>query len=192
MQPRRQPIGILLPAALLLLGSCLGIQIPFLPSGSAVTPTPAALSRCEPNPSTLCLLSFGIQPPYEMLITFFVPPDSPGDFYVRVTYGETRALYQCLTVKDIPTSHYCTGAQVPLGTSIHIELLATRGNALLAHGDFVLNGLALPTPAGGSLSSSTSSAPPTLGPLPTQTPTVFGILPSPSTPTFTVTPGVYP
>jgi hypothetical protein len=184
MQPRRQPIGILLTAAILLVGSCLGIQIPFLPFGNAVSPTPAVLSRCEPNPSTLCLLSFGIQPPYEMLITFFVPPESPSDFYVRVTYGEMRALYKCVTVKDIPTSHYCTGAQIPLGTSIGIEILATQGNALLAEGDFVLNGLAFPTPAGGSPSSSTSAAPTALSTLPAQTPTATLSVPPTASPAY--------
>jgi hypothetical protein len=80
-----------------------------------------------------------------MLIDFYVPPGSSGDFLLEVTYKQTQAAFPCVVAMASPTDVYCTGPQIPLGTTIGIAVHAAKGNAVLARGDFVLNALALPT-----------------------------------------------
>ncbi len=137
--------GIILVLSLLVIEACYGI--PFLNSQTA--PTSQAVSEitfCGGNPSSLCVSSFGMENANRMLISF-VNPDyaSTHDFYLKIQYSDRSVEYQCDTVKESPSSVYCSGEVIPLGASIDIAAYSSNTNKLVAEGSFVVNGVALPT-----------------------------------------------
>jgi hypothetical protein len=192
MPAKRTPkaSGILLAVPILLIGACSALPFAVGPSGIVPVPTPAVLSRCDPSPTVLCLVSFGVQEPDQMLMSFYVPPDSLQEFYVKIIYKQTRVIAPCVAAMDSPTVSYCTGVLVPLGTTIGLEVYATKSNVLLARGEFVVAALALPTQMVASTSELTSTAMAGTTPLPLGTPTtgtLFSTLTPQGVPTRTPT-----
>jgi hypothetical protein len=102
----------------------------------------------------------------------------PQELKLRVKHRESQLSFSCQPAELSPTTFYCTGPQVPLGSSIGIEVLAMQTSTLLARGDFVLAGLALPTVSVGGVPSPTPL--PTLTARPTRTPMPDTAYPNPS------------
>lgn len=144
MKQKQALITIALTAAIFAIAAC--AAVPFLASQSLPTnQSVAEIFHCKANPTSLCLDSFGIDNTSNMLISFFVPPGSTSDFYLKVQNNDETSVYQCQVAKNFTSTVYCTGKQIPLGTSINIELFSNQGNILLAKGTFIINAIALPT-----------------------------------------------
>ncbi|MFH1184989.1 MAG: hypothetical protein V1755_08110, partial [Chloroflexota bacterium] len=165
MRIQRRPIRSLLTAAALLMAACSVGPFRLLTSSRA-TPKPAlVLSRCDEVQDILCLLTFGIEPPGEMLIVLLASPGLPRGLEAVVTHKESTVSYPCEATDESTTVIYCIGPQIPLGSSLRIEVYATIERIHLAGGDFVLAALALPTVSGDGASF------PTVAPLMTARPT---------------------
>jgi hypothetical protein len=149
-------------AATFAMVACLGLPSSWLPVGQPTSPPPAVLERCDPNPLVLCLVSFGIREPDQLLINLFVPPELPRDLSLIVKYKEEASTYSCASEPSLRTTVYCTGSQLPLGATISIEVLARQESVVLAGGDFVLSALELPTVP---VSDSTAAVRPGITPL---------------------------
>lgn len=137
--------GIILVLSLLVIEACYGI--PFLNPQMAPTSLAAPeITFCGGNPLSLCVDSFGMEDANRMLISF-VNPDyaSTPDLYLKIQYADRSVEYQCNTVKESPSSVYCTGEVIPLGASIDIAAYSSNTNKLIAEGSFVVNGVAIPT-----------------------------------------------
>ena len=110
------------------------------------TPKPAmVLTHCDEVQDVLCLLTFGLEPPDQMLIVLLASPGLPRGLEAVVTHKESTVSYPCEAVDESATVIYCIGPQIPLGSSLRIQVYATEGRTYLASGEFVLLALALPT-----------------------------------------------
>jgi hypothetical protein len=161
MSSRRCAICALLILCVPILFGCSILSAP-----AANTQTPIQLERCSSLPAALCLDSFGLGQD-QLLITFYFPAAGSSEFFLKIWQGEVATTYPCTQTEAAPSTIYCTGPLIPLGSSVKIELYTMTGRIPLAAGEFALNGLALPT-AGPAT---------TPGNLPTPTPTVRGTTP---------------
>jgi len=146
----------------------------------------------------LCLVTFGLEPPDEMLILLLTVPGLSEGLEIVLTHNDEKLLFGCTTTAESPAVVYCTGPQVPLGTTVLIEVFAKEEQVLLASGEFTLMALALPTVLADGQGLSTPppltaratrttgpgtpspTRPPLLTPLATQTTTPGGAYPNPS------------
>ncbi len=135
--------GLLLGLVLLLLSGCSFFSF-LAPSSSAGTQVPIQLDRCRTYPEALCLQSFGLSQ-NQLLITFSFPAAGSSEFILKVWQGDSAIVYPCTTTDAAPSTFYCTGPLIDLGTSIKIDLFTKTGTRPLAQGDFTLTDLALPT-----------------------------------------------
>ena len=112
---------------------------------------PIALGRCGERQDVLCLVTFGLEPPDEMLIVLAAAPDLPQGLEVEVQHKGSTLQYLCESTEQTPGTVYCTGPQLPLGSTMLVQVYATKERYLVASGEFVLMALALPTvPVGGT------------------------------------------
>ncbi len=163
------------------------------PARSAGTQVPIELARCSGDPAALCLESFGLSQ-NQLLITFYFPAAGSSQFHLKVWQGEAATIYPCTTSDAAPSTFYCTGPLIDLGTPIKIGLFTATGRTALAEGSLTLTDLALPTlgvaSEGGVASLSVTSGPrfavTTTGPAATPG---FGSPATPATTTPTSTPG---
>ena len=118
-----------------------------------LTPQPAIVLRwCDEARDVLCVLSFGLEPPGQMLIVLIASPGLPADLEAKAAWNGETGSYPCDASNANATILACAGPLIPLGSGVHIEVAADDGKTLIAAGDFVLNALALPTvSAGGEL-----------------------------------------
>ena len=167
---RRQQLSQLcaLIIASLLLGGCQIGRLRITFPGRATETPPIVLEWCDEARDVLCVLSFGLEPPDEMVILLLASPGLPPDLEARAAWDGESAPYPCVATSVDETLFACTGPLIPLGTSVHIDVYTADGQTRLASGDFVLKALALPTVGAGV------DAPPTapfiLTPRPTRTP----------------------
>ena len=134
----------------LVIAACSLGPLQFLGASSTEAPPAINLVRCDQAQDVLCLLTFGLEPPDEMVIIFLATPGLPEKLEAVVIHNEESLPYSCKFTDATSSVLYCTGPQVPLGSRLHIELRSTEPSILLASGEFVLNALALPTaPSGG-------------------------------------------
>jgi hypothetical protein len=82
-----------------------------------------------------------------MLIGISVPAGLPDDFLARVTYKDRSTIFPCVASSSFDGIVYCTGSQVPLGSTITLEVLTSKGRTVLYEGEFVVNAYALATVA---------------------------------------------
>ena len=75
-----------------------------------------------------------------------------------VTRNEAKIDFACITTEESPTVVYCTGPQIPLGTTVLIEVFAAEERVLLASGEFTLMAFALPTVQAGGVGLPTPGA----------------------------------
>ena len=109
------------------------------------TATPLALARCAEASGILCVATFGIMPQHQMLIAVTAPVGGLSDIRLRVMHLGSASDFSCVTSPDFPDSFNCTGPQVPLGSTIKIEVLIAGADAVVASGDFFLAGFGIPT-----------------------------------------------
>lgn len=130
--------------------ACSLSPLALLSPGRSTPQPPIQLRRCDAVQDVLCLVTFGIEPPDEMLIVLLTVPGLPDELETVVIRNDERLSFACVTTAESPSVVYCTGPQVPLGTTVLIEVFALEEQVLLASGEFVLTAFALPTvPAGG-------------------------------------------
>jgi len=175
---RRGAIGAVFSGALILMAGCSISRAGLLRSTDATVVPPIVLSRCNADLTVLCLATFGIEPPDQLLIVLQGSLGLPDDLEMRVTHAGREFSFSCEPAELSPTTFYCTGPQVPLGSSIGIEVSATQTSTLLARGEFVLAGLALPTVSVGGVPSPTPL--PTMTARPTRTPIPGTAYPNPN------------
>jgi len=118
---------------------------PFRGAGPNSTATPLALSRCAEASGILCVATFGIMPPDQMLVAVTAPVGGLSDIQLRVTHQGATSVFPCTASVDFPDSFNCTGPQVQLGSTIRIEVIVVGTDVVLASGDFFLAGFAVPT-----------------------------------------------
>jgi hypothetical protein len=199
VRPMRLASSVLITASLVAIGACSGVPLSLLPFRSTAASTPQVLSRCDPNPVALCLLTFGVDMPNQMLIALYSPGGSLQNLRMKVQYKGVQMDYPCRAVQDSLTV-YCTGPQIPLGSTLSIDVYTAPGDAVMARGDFLINAFALPSIAIGGTPTSTRTPRATASkrPLRTLTPSAprgsrtptLGVTPPPSK---TRTPGTgYP
>ena len=114
-------------------------------AGPSSTATPLALARCAEASGILCIGTFGMMPQDQMLIEVTTPVGGLSDIRLRVTHLGMVSEFSCLASPDFPDSFNCTGPQVPLGSTLRIEVLAAGADAVVARGDFFLAGFGIPT-----------------------------------------------
>jgi len=134
-----------------LMAACSLSPLPLFGSGRSTPQAPVELQRCDDAQDVLCLLTFGIEPPDEMLIVLLTTPGLPEELSITVNRNAEQISYACNITAESPTVVYCTGPQIPLGTTVIIEVFAVQEQILLASGKFTLTAFAMPTvPAGGA------------------------------------------
>jgi hypothetical protein len=139
-----------LAAGAVFMAACSLSPLRLLGAGRSTPQPPIELRRCDDVQDVLCLVTFGLEPPDEMLILLLTVPGLPEELAVTVTRNDEKISFACITPEESPTVVYCTGPQIPLGTTVLIEVLAVEEQVLLASGEFTLTAFALPTvPAGG-------------------------------------------
>lgn len=150
MRIQRYPICILVAATVLLMAACSIVPFRLLNSGAG-TPQPViVLSRCDEVQDVLCLVTFGLEPPDQMLIVLLASPGFPAELEAEITHGGSTLSYPCEPASQSETLIYCIGSRIPLGSSLQIQIYTTEERILLASGEFVLTALVLPTaPANG-------------------------------------------
>jgi hypothetical protein len=169
-------------AVLAILGLVLGavactILPASLPFASGAEPTAIPLARCSADPTLVCVVTFGISPPDEMLVAILLPFGGFTNIRMTLEYDGQQVPYSCSSLPGFPERFSCTGPQVPLGSAVRLTIRTGAANTLLARGEFVVAGLALPTVARGGTPLPLESASPlsptaalSLTPLPFQTP----------------------
>lgn len=172
--------GILV--TVLLVGGILLLQ--FIDSDdpqSAVQNAPASsLTYCNDEGTRPCVVSFGVDVDGNMLVNLLLPDRSFPAFYLKVLRGTQELIYECRRVNTAPNSAYCTGPKLPPGETLHLILISTGNEALLAEGDLSIIGLAFPTvdvvtstpitPTAGTLTAQpTQTRTPVRSPTPTRT-----------------------
>jgi hypothetical protein len=129
------------------------------------TPRPVIdIPYCDVDHSTLCIVSFGIDINNRMLVNFVKPDPSFPNFYLKIQHADITGTYECQTVKDTPTSIYCSGDRTPLGDPVNIEVYSSDKDQLIARGTFLIAAFALPTqiivsPTATSLDTATATVP---------------------------------
>ena len=149
---RRGPLRVILflVAGAVFMAACSLSPLRLFGAGRLTPQPPIELRRCDDVQDVLCLVTFGIEPPDEMLILLLTVPGLPEDLAIKVTRNDEEISFACITTAESPTIVYCTGPQIPLGTTVLIEVFAVQEEVLLASGEFTLTAFALPTvPAGG-------------------------------------------
>ena len=146
--PRR--VILSLGAGAVFLAACSLSPFRLFTGGRPTVQPPIELRRCDDVQDVLCLITFGIEPPDEMLILLLTVPDLPENLEIAVTHNDEELGFACIRTAESPTVVYCTGPQIPLGSTVLIEVFAVDEEVLLASGEFTLTAFALPTvPAGG-------------------------------------------
>lgn len=170
-------------AGALFMAACSLAPLRLFSAGRSTPQPPIELRRCDDVQDVLCLVTFGIEPPDKMLILLLTVPGLPEELAMTVTRNDERISFGCITTEDSPTIVYCTGPQIPLGTTVLIEVTAVEERVLLASGEFTLTAFALPTVQAGGVELPTPGA--ILTPRGTRTPLAGTPLPGTAYPNAT-------
>ena len=138
-------IIIFLAACLLVIGACSSLSVAPRRPEEPRSPPGDALSRCGRNITKLCVASFGLDETGRMVIRLLAPPATRRDLHVKLEFKGKLTVYPCVAADQSVVDVYCTGAPVPLGSSVSLGVYAADGSDALASGDFVVSSLALPT-----------------------------------------------
>jgi hypothetical protein len=141
----RRALPVILVIAALTLASCTIGPLRISIAGQATPQPPITLRWCDQARDVLCVLSFELEPPHQLVIVLLASPGLPADLEAHATWNGETGAYPCHASLADSTILDCTGPLIPLGSSVRIEVSTADGNAPLGVGDFVLNGLALPT-----------------------------------------------
>lgn len=169
----------MLAAAALLTTACSLVRFTFLKPATK-TPQPViALVRCDEAADVLCLVTFGLEPPDRMVVVLLGSPGLPPDLEAVVVHERSSVAFPCEFTDVASSVIYCTGPQLPLGSTILIQIYTVAERILLASGEFVLTALALPTPPVGE-GVALPTLPASMTARPTRTPIPGTVLPTTS------------
>jgi len=148
------------------------------------------LAYCTDEQVKPCVVSFGIDADGNMLVNLLLPDLFYPDFYLKITRDELDISYECQRIAASLNNAYCIGENLPPGEVLHLMLISTKDEVLLAEGSLSIIGLAFPT-----LEIVISTAVPTMSPGPTPTDFFDFVLPTQTPvqfPTQVSTPPSYP
>jgi len=103
------------------------------------------LVYCSSGDIKPCVVSFSLDADDNMLVNFLLPDPSFPNFYLIIVRGDDDISYICRKVPATTSNAYCFGEKLPPGEIMHLMLISTRGNVLLAEGDLAIIGLVFPT-----------------------------------------------
>lgn len=103
------------------------------------------LAYCNEKQVKPCVVSFGLDVDNNMLVNILLPDLSFPVFYLEIIRGEINVSYSCKRITATPNNAYCIGEKLPPGESLHLMLLSTKDDVLLAQGNLSIIGLAFPT-----------------------------------------------
>ena len=103
------------------------------------------LAYCNDDQIKPCVVSFGLDVDNNMLVNILLPDLTFPGFYLEIAHSEVSVSYTCRRITAAPNDAYCIGEKLPPGESLHIMLISTRDDVLLAQGDLSIIGLAFPT-----------------------------------------------
>jgi len=135
------------------------------------------LAYCNDKQERPCVVSFGSDAHGSMVVNILVSGGGYPLFALQIVHNDKTVFYECQRTSSLPNTALCTGEQMPPGESLHLALISTEDQSILAGGDLSILGLAFPT-----LGVVTQTAMPTETITPTMTP--IGI----NTPTISQTP----
>lgn len=142
----RRFLVVALVLCLAVMAVACGVLPPSLSLGTRLaTPTVIPLGRCNADPTLICVITFGLAPPDQMLVAVLLPFGGFSDIVMTVEHDGQQLAYPCSALPGFPDRFTCTGPQVPLGAAVRLSVRTGSDKTLLARGDFVVAGLALPT-----------------------------------------------
>ena len=103
------------------------------------------LAYCAEGQVKPCVVSFGIDMDGNMLVNILLPDLTFPGFYLEIVRGEASIAYSCRRITAKPNNAYCIGEKLPPGESLHLMIISTRDDVLLAQGNLSILGLAFPT-----------------------------------------------
>lgn len=115
------------------------------PTRSGPNAPVSELAYCNDGQAKPCVVSFGTDADDNMLVNFLLPDLTFPNFYLKITRSQGESLYDCQRIKQAVNNAYCTGEKVPPGEPLHLQLISTKDETLLAEGDLSIIGLAYPT-----------------------------------------------
>ena len=145
----------------------------------------ANLAYCVDDQFKPCVVSFSTDANDDMFVNLLLPGASFPDFYLKVRRSGGESMYDCQRLADAVNNAQCIGKKLPPGEILHLMLISTGDELLLAEGDLSIIGLAFPTVGIAVITPSETSTMPAA--TPTETPLPLFVLP-----TFTETPQSYP
>lgn len=103
------------------------------------------LVYCGSNDIEPCIVSFSLDADNNMLVNLLLPDQSFPNFYLKVMRGEENVVYECKRIAPTPNNAYCSGDKLPPGEVLHLMLISSKDDSLLAEGNLSIVGLAFPT-----------------------------------------------
>lgn len=145
------------------------------------------LTYCSDDQVKPCVVSFGVDADDNMLVNILVPNISYPDYYLKITRNGTdeTSIYKCLRIRSSPNSTYCIGAKMPPGETLHLLLISTKDDTLLAEGELSIVALAFPTLDVSTSTPEATLTPPSVSPTPTDLTFPVPTKPQPPSPTRT-------
>jgi len=120
-------------------------NIPDEPLSESQDAPASNLVYCSEEQARPCVVSFGVDVDGNMLVNFLLPELSFPNFHLKIVRGQSEYEYTCRRVGSSRNNVYCIGQVLPPGTPLHLMLLSTRNETLLAEGDLSIIGLVYPT-----------------------------------------------
>lgn len=151
------------------------------------------LAYCSDGQVKPCIVSFGVDADDKMLVNLLLPDVSFPAFHMKIVRGGDETSYQCQRLDTTLDSAYCIGEKMPPGEILHLMLISTSDETLLAEGDLSIIGLAFlapedstltPIPSPTGLPTATVTTTVTVTPTPTQTPILFFPTPTRTKPSY--------
>ena len=125
----------------------------------------STLAYCHDGQERPCVVSFGADAHGSMVVNILVSGGNYPLFTLQITHNNKIVHYECQQTSSLPNTVFCTGEQMPPGETLHLALISTEDQTVLADGDLSILGLAFPT-----LGVVTQTAMPTETLTPTMTP----------------------
>lgn len=103
------------------------------------------LVYCGSSDIKPCVVSFNLDEDNNMLVNLLLSDLSYPDFYLKITRGGYTISYECQRIAASPNNANCIGENLPPGELLHLMLISTKDEVLLAEGSLSIIGLAFPT-----------------------------------------------
>lgn len=105
----------------------------------------SSLAYCTDEQVKPCVVSFSIDISNQMLVNLLLPDLSYPQFLLRIMRDERTISYECQRIATAQNNAYCIGENIPPGATVHMILISSRNDTILAEGYLSILGLAFPT-----------------------------------------------